>query len=110
MTPKGGSAYSEERLIEKPAIELFSKLGWEPIDAFYETLGPSGTLGRDNQSEVILQSRLFPALRKLNPDLPAEAFTQTIEELTRDRSRMSLAAANREVLSLIHISEPTRPY
>jgi len=101
MTPKGGSAYSEERLIEKPAIELFSKLGWEPIDAFYETLGPSGTLGRDNQSEVILQSRLFPALRKLNPDLPAEAFTQTIEELTRDRSRMSLAAANREVYQLL---------
>ncbi len=98
MTPVG---FSENTIIERPAIELLGKLGWEPVDVFYETLGSSGTLGRENQSEVILQSRLFPALRKLNPNLPQEAFTQTIDELTRDRSRMSLAAANREVYQIL---------
>ncbi len=72
MTPKGGSSYSEQELIELPAIELLKKLGWNHINALHETLGPSGTLGRDNQSEIILQSRLRIALKRLNPDLPSE--------------------------------------
>jgi type I site-specific restriction-modification system R (restriction) subunit len=33
----------------------------------------------------------------LNPDLPSEAIELTIEDLTRDRSIMSPANANREV-------------
>ena len=42
-----------------------------------------------------------PALLKLNPDASPEAIDQAIEELTRDRSRMSLVAANREVYELL---------
>ena len=101
MTPKGGSSYSEQELIEDPAIELLGVLGWEHINALYETLGPSGTLGRDNQSEVILKSHLLPAVQRLNPGLPSEAFKLALEELSRDRSRMSLAAANREIYHLL---------
>lgn len=49
----------------------------------------------------MLQVRLREALEKLNPGVPAEAVAQAIEELTRDRSRMSLVAANREVYELL---------
>ncbi|MCJ7771976.1 MAG: type I restriction endonuclease subunit R, partial [Desulfobacterales bacterium] len=38
---------------------------------------------------------------KLNPDLPAEAFDLAIEELVRDRSRLSMAQANSEIYRLI---------
>jgi type I restriction enzyme R subunit len=77
MTPRGGSSYSEQELIEQPAIEMLKNLGWGHINALYETLGPSGTLGRDNQSEIILQSRLRIAFKRLNPDLPPEAYNLT---------------------------------
>jgi type I restriction enzyme R subunit len=93
--------YTEDELIEQPAIEMLEKLGWEHINALHETLGPLGTLGRDNQSEIILQSRLRIAFKRLNPDLPPEAYTLAFEELTRDRSRLSMPSANREVYQLL---------
>jgi len=40
-------------------------------------------------------SRLRAALERLNPALPPEAITAAVDELTRDRSAMSLEAANR---------------
>jgi type I restriction enzyme R subunit len=101
MTPKGGSSYSEQELIEQPAIEMLKKLGWKHINALHETLGPSGTLGRENQSEIILQSHLRIAFKRLNSDLPSEAYTLAFEELTRDRSRLSMPAANREIYQLL---------
>jgi type I restriction enzyme R subunit len=59
--------------------------------------GPSGTLGRETKSEVLLVPRLHGALDRLNPGLPSEAIDSAIDELARDRSAMSLAAANREI-------------
>jgi len=112
MIPKGDSSYSEQELIELPAIERLKNLGWEHINALYETLGPSGTLGRDNQSEIILQSRLRTAFDRLNPGLPPQAYELAFEELTRDRSRLSMVAANREIYYLlkngikVHIPDP----
>src|SRR4030043_1009596 len=112
MTAKGGSSYSEQELIERPAIELLKKLGWDHINTLYETLGPSGTLGRDNRSEIILQSRLRIAFKRLNPDLPSKAYKLAFEELTRDRSRLSMPAANREIYHLlrngvkVHLHDP----
>ncbi|MEE8575049.1 MAG: type I restriction endonuclease subunit R [Thermodesulfobacteriota bacterium] len=98
MTPGG---YTEDALVEQPAIALLKELGWESFNAYSEFDHGASTLGRENKSEVVLTSRLRPALEKLNPDLPTEAIDQAIEELIRDRSRMSLAAANREVYQLI---------
>ncbi len=94
--------YTEDELIEQPAIELFKRLGWGHVNALHETLGPSGTLGRDNQSEIILESRLRIAFQRLNPGLPSEAYNLAFEELARDRSRLSMAAANREIYHLLH--------
>ncbi|MEI8292246.1 MAG: type I restriction endonuclease, partial [Verrucomicrobiota bacterium] len=94
-------AYSEDTLIEQPAIELFAGLGWQTIGAFDEVFGKGGTLGRENAGEVVLLRHLEPALKKLNPKAPPEAIDTAVYELTRDRSVMSQAAANREVYTLL---------
>jgi len=94
--------YSEDALIEQPTIELFRSLMWKAADCFHEFEQAGGSpLGRETPAEVVLVSRLRAALGKLNPDLPAEAITKAIEELTRDRSAMSAAAANRDIYRLI---------
>lgn len=100
MTPSSGR-YTEDQLVEQPAIELFKEIGWDAIDAYHETLGPNGTLGRDNKSEVFLVRYLRPALERLNPDAPAEAIEQAITELTRPRTAMHYARANQEIYSLL---------
>ena len=93
--------YSEDTLIEQPAIELLAGLGWQTIGAFDEVYGDGGTLGRENAGDVVLLRHLIPALKKLNPKAPVDAIDAAVNELTRDRSVMSLAAANREVYSLL---------
>jgi len=94
-------AYSEDQLVEQPAIGLFAELGWQTLSAQDESFGASGTLGRETRSEVVLLSRLRAALVKFNPNLPPEAISNAVDELTRDRSAMSLEAANREVYRLL---------
>jgi type I restriction enzyme R subunit len=86
--------------MENEAIALFSTLGWETINAYQESLGTTGTLGRETRGEVVLIHRLRSALQQLNPDLPNEALQLAIEELTRDRST-SLEATNREIYQLL---------
>lgn len=101
MTASLPGGYSEDTLVEQPAIALLRALGWETFNAYGEFDHGSSPLGRETKAEVVLISRLRPALEKLNPGVPAEAINQTIEELTRDRSRMSLVTANREVYHLL---------
>lgn len=100
MSPPNGG-FSEQELVEKPAIELFRELGYETQDCFHETFGPNGTLGRDSPSEVFLVSRLKPVLKRLNTNLPGDAIDAAIQELARDRSAMSAAQANKEVYQLL---------
>lgn len=98
MTPRG---YTEDALVEQPTIALLSELGWEPFNAYHEFDHGASSLGRETRDEVILTARLRPALQRLNPTAPTEAIRQAIEELTRDRSRMSMVAANREIYHLL---------
>lgn len=93
--------YSEDVLVEQPAITLLQELGWETVNAYEEEFGESGTLGRDNRGEVVLTRRLMQALRRLNPEVPYPAIQLAIEEMARDRRAMSLVAANREVYALL---------
>lgn len=95
------SAYTEDQLVEQPAVGLFASLDWQSASATEETFGPGGTLGREAKGEVVLVDRLRAALESLNQGLPVEALQTAIDELTRDRSAMSLEAANREVYRLI---------
>ncbi|MGB4855031.1 MAG: HsdR family type I site-specific deoxyribonuclease, partial [Candidatus Dechloromonas phosphoritropha] len=120
MTPH---TWSEDQLVEQPAIGLFAALGWQTVSALEESFGPSPPaplpegdgrvwLGRETRGEVVLVPRLRAALTRLNPTLPAEAIDAAVDELTHDRSAMSLEAANREIYRLlkegIAVSVPDR--
>lgn len=94
-------AYSEDQLVEQPAIGLFATLGWTILSAMEESFGPTGSLGRETKGEVVLVQRLRSALYMFNPTLPPDVINNAIDELTRDRSAMTLEAANREVYSLL---------
>ena len=99
MTSADG--YSEDLLIERPTMELFGRLGWQITSCYHETFGTKGLLGRETTAEVVLVLRLKTALGKLNPGLPSEAINLAIEELIRNRSNMSPAAANRVITKLL---------
>ena len=94
MTPKG---YSEDSLVEQPAIALLTELGWETFHAFHEFDHGTSILGRATKNEVILTARLRPALHRLNPTVSPEVEGKAIEELTRDRSYDSYYGAGRSI-------------
>ncbi|MDQ3728373.1 MAG: type I restriction endonuclease subunit R, partial [Actinomycetota bacterium] len=102
MTPK---EFSEQHLVEDPALRLLSGLGYDVINAYTEELGPDGVdkgaPGRDNQSEVILRHRVRPKLIELNPELPAVALDAAVEVLIEDRSAMDRVRANQAVRKLL---------
>jgi type I restriction enzyme R subunit len=93
--------FTEDQLVEQPAVDLFRSLGWETVNAYHETFGLDGTLGRSSQGEVILTRDLRAALERLNPDLPADAIQTALDAVDRDRSAMSPVQANRELYRLI---------
>ncbi|WP_166879088.1 type I restriction endonuclease subunit R [Salinibacterium sp. ZJ450] len=98
MTPTGPEYF----YVEKPSMELLEQLGWTPLDAFQETLGRQGTLGRDSQHDVVLTHRLRLAMRKLNlENVPDASINDAIEALTKDRSILDRVRANREVYDLL---------
>ena len=94
-------AYTEDQLVEQPAIGLFADLGWQTVSAMEETFGANSTLGRETKGEVVLTVRLRAALIRLNPAMPAEAINNAIDDIARDRSAMLPEAANREVYRLL---------
>lgn len=94
--------YSEDALVEQPAIELFTELGYETANCWQERVGgEDATLGRTCTEEVVLRPRLAASLKRLNPELDSEALNLAIEELSRDRGAMSLVQANREIYRLL---------
>lgn len=94
-------AYTEAGLVEGPSLELLKQLGWTRINAFEETFGPAGTLGRDSQRDVFLTHRLRDALRCLNPLVPESVREEALSAITRDRSLMDRVRANRDVYDLL---------
>jgi len=95
------STYTEDALIEQPAIALLGVLGWQTINCYEETFGKDGTLGRETSAEVVFVSRLRPALEKLNPTLPSPAIDLAIDELARERVSSGMVYANREIYKLL---------
>jgi len=93
--------YSEAGLVEKPTLELLAELGWTTVNAWGETFGPAGTLGRESMHEVFLGHRLREALDILNPRLPKSAREEALAMMVKDRSDMDRVRANREVHTLL---------
>ena len=102
MTPAG---FSEQELVEKPALGLLAQLGYEVIDGYAEKHGAaqlgSCSLGRGDQSQVVLRRRLRPKLAELNPDLPPVALDAAVDAVTLDRSAMDPVRANQAIWKLL---------
>ena len=93
--------YSEDQLVEQPAIALLDRMGWETLDCFNEFDQGSSPLGRENSGEVVLTARLRAALERLNPNASNAAVNAAIEELTKSRAVMSDVEANWEIYRLL---------
>jgi type I restriction enzyme, R subunit len=93
-----GHDFSEDSLVEQPAMALFSHLNWMTACGL-DDLGNS--LDRETKAEVIIRARLKSALRILNPSLHEGAITSACDQLARDRSAMGHEAANRDVYGLL---------
>jgi type I restriction enzyme R subunit len=102
LTAKEVSAgYGELALVEAPAIDLLTSLGWTHANLYGETFGEHGTEGRVGEHQVVLVRRLRAALESLNPGLPADAYAQAVEQITQDRSAQIAVNANRDVYRLL---------
>jgi len=88
--------YSEDNLIEQTAIDLFhNQLGWDTAIAYNkETFGEGSTLGRLNKKEVILKPLFMEHLKKLNPNLPEQAYKNAFEKLLEVSITKSLGEIN----------------
>lgn len=99
---------SEDRLVQKTVAEYLStELNWENIFAWnQEIFGPNGTLGRNNEREIVLIRDLRAAFVRLNPNLPHPAIEQAIELLTRYDFSKSMLHHNREFYRYIREGIP----
>jgi type I restriction enzyme R subunit len=52
------NVYTEDPLVEQPAIGLFAELGWQTVSTMEEKFGEGGTPGRETPGEVVLVPRL----------------------------------------------------
>jgi type I restriction enzyme R subunit len=103
--------YTEDILVEQPAINLFNVINWQTLNCFNETMGKadaietdatgSVSLGRENRGEVILVTELRLALTAINSDCSENEISLAIDELIRDRTAMSAIAANEACYKLI---------
>lgn len=94
--------YSEDQLIEQPAINLLKEIGWETLNCYGEfEQTEKSPLGRQTKSEAVLTARLQTALKRFNPTATDAAIAKAIEELTHSRAVMSPIEANREIYTLL---------
>lgn len=71
-----------ENIIEAFAIELLDKLGYEYIYA--PDIAPDAEHAeRDNFEQVLLLNRLQNAVKRINPDFPADTQAEAIKEIQR---------------------------
>ena len=94
--------FSEDNLVEQTVIKLIKEV-WGDSDCHINgyTDIEDAKLGREHQGEVVLKKFLVPALEKINVGISKEGIEQAVEQITRDRSHLSLVKANQEVYSLL---------
>ena len=95
------AGYGELALVEMPAIDLLTSLGWGFKNLYGETFGELGSEGRESESQVVLSRRLRAALVALNPGLPTDAYAQAVEQLAQDRSKQIAVNANRDFYRML---------
>jgi type I restriction enzyme R subunit len=97
------SVYTEDTLVQQTTAEYMEQqLGWESVYAYNtETFGPEGTLGRQNDREVVLPRYLYLKLMELNPGLPDEAYQEAVRQIRATTAAQTLLATNQEKYELI---------
>lgn len=100
--------YSEDLLIQAPTAEFLEKeLGWQSVFAQDEGgFGPDSLLGRASDSEVVLIREVLAALKRLNPDLPEEAYRHALTQVVQDDITKTLIAHNEEKYKLLRDGVP----
>ncbi|MEZ9723544.1 type I restriction endonuclease subunit R [Vibrio splendidus] len=97
--------YTEDGLVEQPAIALFDSLDWHTETCWDEAFGSHAegdlAFGRENRNDVVLTNRLREALLKLNKGISPLILQEAIDEMRRDRSSMSDIAANEAIYLLL---------
>lgn len=96
-------SYSEDFLVQQTtAAYLHEELGWDSIYAFdSEVLGSNGTLGRFDESEVVLTRDVRAALQRLNPSLPESTYEQALQQVMDYSRAQSTLQINKEKYDLI---------
>ncbi len=99
---------SEDRLVQATfAGHLEKTLGWDSVYAWnQETFGPTGTLGRSSERDVVLVRDLRAALVKLNPQLPPGAIEEAIAKLTHHDFSRTLLQHNQAFYKLVRDGVP----
>jgi type I restriction enzyme, R subunit len=95
--------YDEDTLVQETTADyLRDQLGWESVYAYNtETFGSEGTLGRRDETEVVLTRYLGEALVKLNPGFPQEAYQAAVREITQATVSQSVLHTNRDKYNLV---------
>src|SRR5674476_712384 len=99
---------SEDRLVQATFAEYLEKmLDWDSVYAWnQETFGPTGTLGRSSERDVVLVRDLRAALLKLNPQLPPGAIEEAVAKLTQHDFSRTLLQHNQTFYKLIRDGVP----
>ena len=93
--------FSENDLIEQPAIDLFGRLGWKTINFFGEFKDGKSSEGRESRRDVILPARLTAALKRLNPYVSETALDEAKKLLVSERRHLEPVRANHEIYELL---------
>ncbi len=96
-------AYTEDSLVQQTTAEyLEQELGWDSVYAYdRETFGEGSLLGRASDRDMVLVRDLEAALRRLNKDLPDEAYAEAVKRLTVYSESQTLLQTNRELYDLM---------
>ena len=95
-----------EAALEEATVSRFRSMGYEVANLYNETFGIKNSHGREASSEVVFTPRLRKAIKKFNPDLPADAIESAIEQFTRDRSAFNPVVANQEIHDILNNGLP----
>ena len=94
--------YSEDLLIEATTMQLFAGLGWQTKNVHHnEKFGANGSIGRDNQQQVILKHCFLKAIKTLNPNLPETAYLKAYDSIAQSDITKTLAQLNFEKYQLL---------
>ena len=95
--------YCEDTLVQQTTAEYLERqLGWESVYAHNtETFGPTGTLGRGSDREVVLTRYLREKLVELNPGLPEDAYDDAVRQIVTIAATQTPFVTNREKYTMI---------